>query len=121
MQSFYLPDIGPSSNVFYSGIHWSKRKQIADYWHHLVFIWAKKHDVRPVVVPVTLHFALSFGPARKAYDASNCSATAKLIEDGLVKAKILRGDGPRYVAWIKLRPLPRQPETFTLVRIDEEL
>lgn len=120
-QSLYLCDVGPSTNVWYVGTHWATRKKIADHWHTLVVIWVKKYHILPVDHPVVLEFDLCFGPRRKAYDVSNGAATVKLVEDGLVKAKILRGDGPAYVTAITIRSIPKQMHTYTMVRIIEDL
>ncbi len=118
--SLYLPDVGPSTNLWYSGTHWDTRKKIADFWHELVWVWAKKYHLSTMTVPVALDFTLHFGPKRRAFDASNCSATVKLVEDGLVKAKILRGDGPAHVTAVTMRSKPKQAQTYTLVRFLRE-
>lgn len=118
-QSFYLPIVGPSLNAWYSGSHWATRKRIAGQWHMMVKLWVKKYGIVPAKGLVSLEIECSFGPGRKSYDASNCAATAKLIEDGLVKAKILKGDGPQYVASITLRSIPKQKITGTMVTIEE--
>ncbi len=115
--SLYLPDVGPTLNEWYAGLHWSKRKALADYWHLLVLKWVRKYDVQPVPPPVHLAMDFYFGPGRRAYDASNCAATAKLIEDGLVHAKILKGDGPTHVRTIALTTHPQAEKTYTMVQI----
>ena len=118
IQNLYLPDVGPSNNAFYSGLHWSERKKIVDHWHLLVFVWAKKYGLVPVTGPVNMDVECYFAK-RRAFDSSNCSATAKLVEDGLVAAKILKGDGPKYVRWVRLRAIPRAEQTYTMVTLSD--
>ena len=118
-QSFCIPDVGPSANTIYAGMHWRKRKAIADTWHLLVRVWVRKYGIHPVDGLVDIQIECWFGPGRKAFDSSNCSFTLKLIEDGLVAAKILKGDGPQYVGWVNGRSVPRQITTQTVVTIYE--
>ena len=70
-----LPKI--STNKFYSGMHWTKRKKIKDVYKYLVrseykgqFLKDKQYEVE-----YTFYFK------SRALDATNCSMMVKLIED----------------------------------------
>jgi len=82
----------PSYNKFYAGIHWAKRKKIADEWHERVFYECKAQKIKPINNPVFIEFDIKFSGAG---DADNFCL--KVLIDGLVKAKILRGDDYRFV------------------------
>ena len=70
-----LPKI--STNKFYSGMHWTKRKKIKDVYKYLIrskhkgqFLKSKQYEVE-----YTFYFKT------RALDASNCSAMVKMIEE----------------------------------------
>ena len=82
----------PSYNLFYGGVHWSKRKALADEWHKMVFYECKNQKIKPIRNPVFLEFDIKFSGSG---DADNFCL--KVLIDGLVKAEILRGDDYRFV------------------------
>lgn len=89
----YVPFMGPSTNSIYAGVHWSKRNEQADEGHLAV----KTIRIEPFSKPVRLTFIPIVGKGGKVRDCSNYSYTAKIIEDGLVKAGILKDDTPDWV------------------------
>ena len=100
-----LPGVPPSSNTIYTGMFWRKRAKIAEDWHMLVLQAVKFQE--PLISPVALSITLCFGKGNKIhpvrrYDASNASFALKLIEDGLVAAKVLKGDGSKHVGLVLL-------------------
>ena len=84
-----------SWNDFYSGVHWSKRKDIARRCHALVRA-ALDPDDPPFTKIVKITMTAYYAPNRnrRAVDASNI--TAKLYEDGLVGWWLV-SDSPKYV------------------------
>ncbi len=90
-------DVGPSTNKWYLGTHWGSRATMAKRWHKLVEEIVLVQGIKQLRKPVVLLFKLWMGKGRQLYDSSNCSATGKLIEDGLVRALILEDDKRRYV------------------------
>ena len=66
-----------SLNKFYSGMHWSKRKKIADEWHRALLPYKKKLTPEETPTGVTYDFYLK----GKLLDVSNCCGMVKLLED----------------------------------------
>lgn len=89
----YIPFMAPSTNQIYAGVHWRKRQTQAELGHAAVADIA----LAPYKRPVCLTFIPLIGKGGRARDCSNYSYTAKLIEDGLVKAGILQDDSPAHV------------------------
>ncbi len=87
-----------SLNKVYAGVHWSKRKEWADMYHEEFL------DVKGVKVnnyPVVILYEFFF--KQKPLDSLNCAMMAKMLEDGMVKAKILKGDEPKFVDESRLK------------------
>lgn len=117
-QSFTIDDIGPSLNTWYAGCHWTKRKKIADIWHTKIKNIASK--LIPIKSPVELSMHFQFGKSRLVYDASNCSAAFKLIEDGLVKAGIILSDDHRTIKKINISvEKTKESKSYTIVSMKE--
>ena len=92
--------IGPSTNIIYAGVHWSKRKRMADEAHLLTKIACK--GLRSFIEPVSLIFQPMI--RGRAYDTLNYSFTAKMIEDGIVRSGILKDDTKKYVGAVTILP-----------------
>ena len=90
-----------SSNEFYSNkLHWSRRKRIKDDYHVLVKAETTKiKKVETITFPIMLRIDYFF--KTRMYDVSNCSIMTKMIEDSLVKSKILQDDSPKWVPEIR--------------------
>ena len=82
-----------STNAIYSGIHWRKRKQIADYFHNLTRTDCKQ--LKQITKKVNIDFEFYF--KSRYLDSSNCSFMWKMIEDSLVKNWLLKDDTNKYV------------------------
>lgn len=98
MEVLYVPYMAPSLNKIYAGVHWAVRKQHADAGHEACMhleIAMFKHPVSLIFIPVV-------GKGGIARDCSNYSYAAKIVEDGLVKTRILKDDSPKYVASITI-------------------
>lgn len=83
----------PSWNELYSQKHWTKRKEMADLAHLLVYTACNQQKVKPIT-SYPVHITVT-AYRKREIDASNCNA--KLLEDGLVHAGILKDDSPKYV------------------------
>ena len=90
---FDLPE-KVSTNAIYAGIHWGKKKKLADLYHDYM-IQFRKTKVPDELYPVEIAYVFEF--KSKPLDTTNCTYMAKLMEDGLVKHGILKGDSPEYV------------------------
>lgn len=112
----FIPMLAPSTNEIYAGSHWAKRAKLGK-----IFAQTIKSEMQGIVisVPVDLEFVPILGKNARTRDTSNYSYTAKLIEDGLVKAGVLADDAPEYVNSIMLRPrlVNRQSKTGMWVLI----
>ena len=89
-----------STNKIYAGLHWSKRKAIAADYHLSVLSEVRKRKLSQYGMPVAIFFTFSF--KGKLLDCSNCTFMAKMIEDGLVCAGIIKDDSPKYVEEIRI-------------------
>ena len=98
--------MGPSLNKVYAGGHWGKRMKWAADGHLAVLAAVRKGKISPVTSPVHLTFS-PFIRGRR-YDATNYALTVKILEDGLVKAGILKGDTGEYV-WRVSTDAPVKP------------
>ena len=62
-----------------------------------------------------------FGKGERLTDADNCSPTAKLVIDGLVRAGILENDSPRFVRSVRLIPgRSENGSSYTNITISRE-
>lgn len=91
-----IPDHRPVSlNKYYAGMHWTKRKTLADEAHMLVRAHTPP-NVQPFVTPVDITVTAYF--KNRPLDASN--VFAKVYEDGLI-GHVLVDDSPQYVRSVK--------------------
>lgn len=97
-----------STNAIYSGMHWSKRKRIADTYHRALL----PHRTKRFLLPAHLLFTFTF--KGKLLDCSNCSMMTKMLEDGMVQYKILPDDTPQYVPAITIRVLKGKADTVSI-------
>ena len=83
-----------SANLIYAGRHWAQRKKDADVYHTMIKEACRKAsriNNYPVNIVIWFYFK------NRPLDCSNCFYMAKLCEDGLIKAGILKDDSPEYV------------------------
>jgi len=95
---FEIPDyLLPSWNVFYSGSHWSKRKQVADEAHGFVAAYLPR-GIKPTKdrVDVFVTQYISGKDKRVRRDADN--VMDKLVIDGLIGLVIEDDDQVRWAA-----------------------
>lgn len=80
-------------NSYYSGKHWAKRKEDADYWHMLTIAALSKAKIRrkPFDKPVVITFYWDDN-----LDIDNHSVMGKMIVDAL-KGRLLRDDNRKWV------------------------
>lgn len=120
IQTLIIPAVGPTLNQWYAGGHWSKRSRTKKAWRTLVSGCVRDQSIRPVEhYPAEIRVTGRFGKGDRSYDCTNMAATAKLIEDGLVHAHILRRDSREYVQPVVLASIRHKGETDTLVEIIE--
>lgn len=100
-----------STNSIYSGVHWSKRREIANLYHTLVLTLKKKLP-KIQKFPVILHFICEF--EGRVLDSFNCVYMCKCIEDGLVRAGMLPDDSPKYVKYAYCEPRKGEKDLIIL-------
>lgn len=83
-------------NRLYSGLHWSARKEAADFWHNAVAAQLRRQKVPSQLFnsPVELFFRWN-----DRLDLSNEAWAAKMIEDAL-KGRLIFDDSKRWVKGI---------------------
>lgn len=79
-------------NRLYAGMHWTKRKSHADYWHNRIGWELKRIKAEMFESPVFIEFEFETG-----MDIDNCGYLIKLIIDGL-KGIVIHDDSKKYVA-----------------------
>lgn len=84
-------------NAYYSGKHWSKRKEDADFWHTLTRAAMSKAQVRrrPFEKPVVITFLWN-----DKLDLDNHSIMSKMIIDAL-KGRLINDDTRKWVRGIE--------------------
>lgn len=84
-------------NAYYSGKHWSKRKEDATYWHMLTRSAMNKQKTRriPFEKPVVISFLWN-----DRLDCSNHAVMGKMIEDAL-KGRVIRDDSQKWVRGVE--------------------
>ncbi len=83
-------------NAIYAGMHWSKRKRLADDWRWIVKDAINKSGIDQKIFDVPVSIEMYFN---SRMDCSNHALLVKLIEDGL-KGVLIADDGPKYVKQI---------------------
>ena len=89
----------PSWNTLYAGMHWSKRKEMADIAHMVVLeaVGGKQDPFpRPVTIKIEAHM-------KRPIDPDN--VCAKLLIDGLKHAGIVKDDTHEYISSVTTRVL----------------
>lgn len=99
-----------SANAIYAGQHWRKRQKLAELYHASLIEFRNK---RVVGYPVDITYIFRF--KGKLLDASNCSYSAKLLEDGLRKWKIIEDDTPEFVQSVTLMSLKGKSDEVEIV------
>jgi len=102
-----LRDTLPSWNKIYAGVHWTKRKKLADYWHEIVKwelitnrIGKKEYEKNLKNIPLHIVITCYFANKTKMLDADNICA--KLAIDGLV-GTLLPDDNYRIINRVTTR------------------
>lgn len=104
-----------SLNKIYAGVHWRKRREWAEVMHWMVLSARILPYDGPFPVDCRYHFFLH----GKQLDSSNCAFLAKLVEDGLVHAKVIPDDSRQYVRWVSV--LSSQAKKTEEQRVEVEL
>lgn len=86
-----------STNEIYSGMHWTKRKKLADLYHQSLIEYRNE---RVINYPIDVTYVFKF--KGRVLDCSNCSYMQKLLEDGFRHWKIIEDDTTRYIQSITL-------------------
>ena len=109
-QEFFIPGPLPGLNEL---LDWAKRQSVTvsrkgrrwnvyadhkQYWEEMMVVCMRNAKMQPVQHPVTIHYVW-YEPNRRR-DPSNVAAGKKLIEDALIRAGILKGDGWRDIVEI---------------------
>lgn len=81
-----------SSNATYAGLHWARRKKVADLYHSSMLQFRK---LKVTEYPVEISYVFTF--KRNPLDSTNCGTMAKLVEDGMVRCGILEDDDWKHV------------------------
>lgn len=97
-----------SANAFYAGMHWGKRKRIADEYHKALI----EHRNGRWHTPLHLNFVFTF--RGKMLDVSNCFAMAKMLEDAMVLNNIIPNDDPLVVESVSIRVMSGKKDTVSI-------
>lgn len=115
----FIPTVMTSTNSIYAGKHFRERKKdketIADY-----FSLSAARKLKPFDRPVNLQFYPVLGKGVRAFDTTNYSYVAKMIEDCMVKYGVLQDDNNKFVKSATINPAIRGKATGMLVVIKEQ-
>ena len=100
MITVFVPYLGPSLNEIYSGIHYRTRSRSAKTAHWITKIAVR--EMKPIKNPVRITFRPVLGKGTVTRDCSNYAYAAKMIEDGLVRAGVIKDDTPEFVKSITI-------------------
>lgn len=83
-----------STNKFYAGMHWTKRKEIKDS-----ILSITRGFCRPIkkVESYPIQISYRFVFTSRALDTLNTAVMAKMFEDSLCALGVIEGDSPKYV------------------------
>ena len=99
-------------NRFYAGVHWSQRKEAAEFWHRLTVACMQNAGVRKrpfeKAVKITMYF-------NDRLDCTNHAMYFKFIEDGMI-GRLIQGDSRR---WVKAGEIAFHDEDYILVEVRE--
>ena len=119
-QMVFVPWLGPTTNESYAGKHWSKRlrEQRAGHWQTKLAVM--NNNIAAESEVVDLVFVPQVGKGGRRLDCTNYSHTAKIIEDGLVKAGVIPGDEPWHVESVliaaPIRDRSRPPGMWVIIQ-----
>ena len=88
-----------STNEIYAGKHWTKRSDHKKNYRDAYIQTLKKLGEFKEQVDISFYFKFK----SRALDSSNCGYMAKLLEDCLVKARVIENDSPKYVGWVSMK------------------
>ena len=121
VQSLCIMQVGPSLNA-YDRMHYKKRGTLTSRWHKRVARLAKEQGLKAVErYPVHVEVECHFGKGKVRFDWDNLSPTAKLVQDGLVHAGILKNDSAPHIEQGSMRALKTRGDSYTIFRIIERL
>ena len=108
MITFRIPLNGlkTSTNLFYVGTHWSKRKELKDSILSYARVFCKKSRAIERW-PVSIRYRFIF--ETRPLDTLNTAILAKMFEDSLCTLEILPDDSPQYVAESILEVIKQGP------------
>lgn len=115
-EKFFVPWEPPSFNLIWAGMHWLKRKKIADTGHKACLVARR---IRPFWQPVVISFQAVAGPGKRRYDVCNYAVGNKVIVDGLVQLGVLGGDWVDNLTETRTLVPIRGPESGVWVTIEE--
>lgn len=115
-QTLKVHGIPPSQNelkrMHYMKIHNEKMK-----WEHVVKVLVMEQKIKPVdKVIVTYEFWFKTNQRR---DADNYAACAKMLQDGLVKAKILTDDNFNIVKELRIKHGGVSDKPYVLIHLED--
>ena len=84
-------------NAYYSGKHWSQRKEDAEYWHYKTLAAMQKYKCRktPFERPVIISFRWN-----DKLDLDNHAVMAKMIVDAM-KGRMIKDDSRKYLVGVE--------------------
>lgn len=80
-------------NAYWSGKHWTKRREDAEYWHLLCNAEMNRQNVQRTPFESPVEIAIFFNDR---LDVDNHSAMAKMIVDSM-KGRVIEDDSRKYV------------------------
>lgn len=96
---FTIPIVEKISNNKLRTVHWGTRNSITKKYREAVL---KVYDEVPMLVAGPARLIVTFYFYNRPLDCSNCAGMSKMIEDGMVEAKIIQDDNPECIESVTL-------------------
>lgn len=104
-----------STNEIYAGRHWRTRQKHKENYLILTNCF-KNYDLIEDKVDIHIDFYFK----GRALDSSNCSYMFKLIEDCLVKHKVLKDDTIKYVGKVSMQSYNKAKDNYAIIKIKKD-
>ncbi|MDQ0062363.1 RusA family crossover junction endodeoxyribonuclease [Paenibacillus harenae] len=116
MQTIKINNIPPTQNEL-RRMHFRQIAAEKKEWEHIIAIIVREQGIRPVEC-VNMTYEFHF-PDKRRRDPDNYAASAKMLQDGLVKAGVLVDDNFEYVRELRITKGENSKHPFIIITLEE--
>lgn len=115
-QTLRVNNIPPTQNEL-RRMHYQQIAQEKKTWEYAVGWVVKEQKIKPITSPVAMTYEFWFRD-NKRRDPDNYAASAKMLQDGLVKAGILPDDNFNHVRELRIKQGGVDKQPYILIHIE---